>query len=316
MRAFGPVPSRRLGQSLGINNLPPKVCTYSCVYCQLGRTTKLQVDRQVFYNPDEILADVQEQIKATTAQGVSVDYLTFVSNGEPTLDVNLGLEIELLKSLGFKIAVISNAALMWRGDVRDDLMKADWISLKVDAAREEIWREIDRPHGRLQLTSILDGILEFRKEYRGELVTETMLIEGVNESSGHIEEVANYLARLRPATSYLSIPTRPPGEEWVRSPDEEVVYSAYRIFCEKIASVEHLLGYEGNAFAWSGDVEKDLLSITAVHPMREESVNEFLARAKADWSVISKLIDQNHLVELTHEGQRFYMRRLPGVQPR
>jgi len=312
MIAFGPVPSRRLGRSLGINNIPPKTCTYSCVYCQLGRTIKMQVERCAFYEPQQVLQDVQHKVVKARGMGESIDYLTFVPDGEPTLDVNLGREIELLKPLGIKIAVITNSSLVWRADVRDDLMEADWVSLKVDSTREEIWRRVNRPHRTLQLASILDGMLEFAKVYRGELATETMLVEGVNDRDDHIGEIADFLARLRPATAYLSIPTRPPAERWVQPPGEEVINRAYQILSERVDQVEYLIGYEGNAFAFTGNVEEDLLSITAVHPMREEAVGEFLSRARADWPIVYELIEENQLVETEYGGKRFYMRKLRG----
>jgi wyosine [tRNA(Phe)-imidazoG37] synthetase (radical SAM superfamily) len=312
MIAFGPVPSRRLGRSLGINNIPPKVCTYSCVYCQLGRTIKMQVDRRAFYQPEEILKDVDGKVESAREVGESIDYLTFVPDGEPTLDVNLGREIELLKPLGIKIAVITNASLVWREDVRENLMKADWVSLKVDSTREEVWRRINRPHGTLQLPSILDGMLEFAKAYGGKLATETMLVKGVNDSDSHLKEMADFLAQLGPITAYLSIPTRPPAEKWVRPPGEESINRAYQVLSKRIDHVEYLIGYEGNAFAFTGNVDEDLLSITAVHPMREEAVNEFLSRARADWPIVCKLIEENQLVETAYGGKRFYMRKLRG----
>lgn len=312
MIAFGPVPSRRLGHSLGINNIPPKICTYSCVYCQLGRTNKLQVERRAFYQPEEILKEVEEKIEKVREVEGFIDYLTFVSDGEPTLDINLGREIELLSRLGVKIAVITNASLIWRIDVREDLMKAYWVSLKVDSPREEVWRKINRPHRTLPLISILNGILEFARAYGGELTTETMLVKGINDSAVYVKEVADFLAQLNPTKAYLSIPTRPPTEKWVQPPSEEVLNQAYQIFSEKIDKVEYLIGYEGNAFAFTGNLEEDLLSITAVHPMQRDAVREFLVQAKADWSVIHKLIDQEQLTEMEYKGKRFYMRKLPG----
>ena len=314
MIAFGPVPSRRLGRSLGVNNIPPKVCTYSCVYCQVGRTLKMQVERRTFYEPEKVLQDVQDKVERAKEAGEPIDYLTFVPDGEPTLDVHLGREIELLKPLGIKIAVISNASLIWREDVREELMKADWVSLKVDSPREEAWRRINRPHRALQLSSLLEGMLEFGKVYSGELVTETMLVEGVNDRDDHIGEVADFLARLRPSTAYLAIPTRPPAEKWVQPPDEETINRAYQILTERADRVEYLIGYEGNAFAFTGNVEEDLLSITSVHPMREDAVNEFLTRAKADWPIVHRLIAQDQLVETEYEGRRFYMRRLHSMK--
>jgi wyosine [tRNA(Phe)-imidazoG37] synthetase (radical SAM superfamily) len=310
MIAFGPVPSRRLGQSLGINNIPPKVCTYSCVYCQLGRTTKMRVERQAFYKPKEIARAVRDKVGKARRAGEPIDYLTFVPDGEPTLDVNLAREIELLKPLGIKIAVITNSSLICREDVREDLMEADWVSLKMDSVREEVWPRINRPQGTLQLTTILDGALEFTQTFKGELATETMLVEGVNAGDDHIREVAGFSAGLRPATAYLSIPTRPPAEDWVHSPSEEAINRAYQIFSERIDPVEYLIGYEGNAFAFTGNVEEDLLSITSVHPMREDAVSEFLARAGADWAAVRNLIERGQLIEMAYEGHKFYMRKL------
>jgi wyosine [tRNA(Phe)-imidazoG37] synthetase (radical SAM superfamily) len=167
------------------------------------------------------------------------------------------------------------------------------------------------------LTAILEGMLEFSEAYGGktrcgELATETMLVEGVNDGHDHLGEVADFLAQLRPATAYLSIPTRPPAEEWVRPPGEAAINRAYQILSASVDQVEYLIGYEGNAFAFTGDATEDLLSITAVHPMREEAVSEFLSRAGADWPVVHKLIERNQLVETAYGGKRFYMRKLRG----
>ena len=310
MIAFGPVPSRRLGRSLGINNIPPKICTYSCIYCQLGRTIKMQVERRAFYEPEAVLRDVQGKVEKAREAGEAIDYLTFVPDGEPTLDINLGREIKLLRPLGIKIAVISNGSLIGHEDVREDLLGADWVSLKMDSTRREIWRKIDRPHGTLRLASILDGALEFASEFKGELATETMLVGGVNDGDDHIREVAGFLARLRPAIAYLAIPTRPPAEEWVRPPVEEVINRAYQIFSQKVDRVEYLIGYEGNAFAFTGDVEEDLLSITSVHPMRKDAVSEFLARAGVGWAVVHELVEQGRLVETEYAGRKFYVRKI------
>jgi wyosine [tRNA(Phe)-imidazoG37] synthetase (radical SAM superfamily) len=321
MIAFGPIPSRRLGRSLGVNNIPPKVCAYSCVYCQLGRTMHMQVQRRAFYEPEEIAQAVRDKVERAGEAGEAIDYLTFVPDGEPTLDVHLGREIELLRPLGIEIAVITNGALTWREDVRQELMGADWVSLKVDATQEDVWREIDRPHGSLQLAAILDGALEFASTFAGdlqrasghpgrELVTETMLVAGVNDGEEQVREVADFLARLRPSIAYLSIPTRPPAEEWVRPPGEEAVNRAYQILSECVGRVEYLIGYEGNAFAFTGDVAEDLLSITAVHPMREEAVGQFLARASSDWSMVRELIAGGRMVETEYQGRKFYMRKL------
>jgi len=310
MLAFGPVPSRRLGKSLGINNIPPKICTYSCVYCQLGRTGKMQITRQEFYGIDKIVQSVEKKISEAMKTGEEIDYLAFVPDGEPTLDLNLGKEIKALKRLGIKIAVITNASLIWDKEVRNDLLKADLVSFKVDAVSENIWHRIDRPHRALSLKKILAGIKKFGEKFNGELITETMLIKDVNDDEEEIKKIAEFLSNLKPMKSYISIPIRPPAEEWVKPASEAMINKAYQIFREKNISVEYLIGYEGNAFAFTGDAEEDLLSITSVHPMRKDGVKEFLRKANANWSVVEKLIRENKLIEVEYEGNKFYMRKL------
>ena len=309
MIAFGPVPSRRLGRSLGINNIPPKVCTYSCIYCQVGRTQKMRVERQPYYQPDRILREVRAKIEKAREAGENIDYLTFVPDGEPTLDLLLGREIKLLGPLGIRIAVITNGSLCSRPDVREVLSQADWVSLKVDSTREAVWRKVNRPHRRLLLPAVLEGMLEFARGYRGELTTETLLVGGVNDSEDDAAEVGSFLARLRPATAYLSVPTRPPAEEAARPPSGDALNRYYQTLSANLDRVELLVGYEGNAFAFTGCVAEDILSITAVHPMREDAVSDFLGRANADWSVIRELIDDGELIETRYDGHRFYLRR-------
>jgi wyosine [tRNA(Phe)-imidazoG37] synthetase (radical SAM superfamily) len=310
MITFGPVPSRRLGRSLGINNIPPKICSYACVYCQLGRTLKMQADRQEFYKTDDICRSAQDRATKSRAAGEAIDYLTFVPDGEPTLDINLGSEIEALKGMMLPIAVITNASLVWRRDVRENLLGADWVSLKVDAVKEEAWRRVNRPHASLELSSITEGALRFAKAYKGKLVTETMLVAGINDGEEEITAVAGFLSHLQPAVAYLSIPTRPPGEKWVRAPEERVINRAYQLLSEQVQSVEYLIGYEGNAFAFTGDVEQDLLSITSVHPMRQDAVDAYLERAGANGSVVRQLLKKGELVETQYGDHTFYLRRL------
>ncbi|CAB49775.1 radical SAM protein [Pyrococcus abyssi] len=310
MIAFGPVPSRRLGRSLGVNNIPDKVCSYACVYCQIGKTIKMQVERQEFYDPNKIFEEVERKVREATERGERIDYVTFVPDGEPTLDINLGKEAGLLKDLGIKLAILTNSSLVWREDVRDDLQNFDLISLKLDAVTEKIWRRVDRPHKSLKLEKILEGMLILRDEFQGKLITETMLIN-INYGN-ELERIADFLRELKPDKAYIAIPTRPPAEKWVKPASEEVIHLAYQLFAEAIGSekVEYLIGYEGNAFAFTGNVEEDLLSITAVHPMREDAVKELLRKANASWDVVEKLIREGKLIELEYNGVKFYMRRL------
>ena len=308
--AFGPVPSRRLGKSLGINNIPAKTCSYSCVYCQLGKTIDMTTERQAFYEQEDIFKEVKRKVDEAASRNERVDYLTFVPDGEPALDNNLGKAISLLKQIRIPIAVLTNGSLIWRGDVKRDLLEMDLVSLKVDVVSEDLWRRINRPHKSLRLNIILDGVTEFVEEFKGTIISETMLIDGINYGD-ELEKIVEFLEHLkRLDKAYIAIPTRPPTEKWVKPAKEETINRAFQVFSEKLGAdrVEYLIGYEGNAFAFTGRVGEDLLSITAVHPMRNEAVKEFLRKANADWAVVEKLQREDKLVELEYEGNLYYMR--------
>jgi len=307
--AYGPVPSRRLGRSLGINNIPPKRCSYSCVYCQLGRTKNIQIKREVLYEPLHLVRSVREKVEQLRKNGELIDYLAFVPDGEPTLDSNLGKHLELLRALGIKLAVITNASMVWREDVQQELQKADWVCLKVDAVTVDIWKSVNRPHKKLRLDTILDGMLRFARSFLGELTSETMLIKGINDTTREIDKIAGFLAELNPAKAYLSIPIRPPAER-IEPATEITLNAAFQIFSSKLSIVEYLIGYEGNAFASTGNAVDDLLSITAVHPMRKDAVVELLNRTGSSWDVVHTLIADGSLLELEYQGKKFYARKL------
>lgn len=306
---FGPVPSRRLGRSLGINNIPPKNCSYSCVYCQLGSTKALAIDRREYYPPGRIIEAVKERVQDCRAKGEAIDYLTFVPDGEPTLDINLGKVLHGLKPLDIPLAVITNASLVWHESVRIDLDAADYVSLKVDTADPAVWGRMNRPHFRLVYENVMEGMELFAQEFAGTVVTETMLIRGVNESEDQLIATAEQLNRLHPQTAYIAVPTRPPAAPGVKAPDSAALLLAMEIFRKRINHVEYLIGHEGNAFASTGDVMRDLLSITAVHPLREDALQALLKKNNADESIVSRLIDRGELIAADFEGHTFYLRR-------
>jgi len=312
MIVYGPVPSRRLGRSIGINNIPPKSCSYSCVYCQLGRTNRMQVNRRIFYKPEEIFHEAELKIKQLNSKNEYADYFSFVPDGEPTLDINLGTEIDLLKCFEIKIAVITNASLIWMDDVKKDLMKADWVSVSIDAADEDTWRKIDRPHGSLRHQDILNGIVEFSKAYKGTLVTETMLVDGINDHDACIKKVAEQLAAILPKKAYLLVPTRPPAENSIkRSSKDSLINAAEIVRSISRVHVECITGDENEeGFFFSEDIVNDLLSITSVHPIRKEIVDEMLKKRNVDKAVIDDLVKLDMIVELLFEGKRFYRKNI------
>lgn len=305
---FGPIPSRRLGRSLGINNIPPKVCSYSCIYCQVGVTDSMSVNRKEYYPPNEIFEAVSEKVNQLIKAGEQIDYITFVPDGEPTLDINLGKSIELLKSFGTKIAIITNASLLWRPDVNDDLKLADWVSVKIDSVYQNIWQKINRPHGKLNFERILSGIEKFAKEYDGTLVTETMLVRHVNDNLESLNKTAEYIQKIDPQKSYILVPTRPPSEKNVEIPRENSLNIAYQVFSSYLTNAEFLFSVEGVDFTYLSEVESELLSIISVHPMTREAIEDFLIKADSQWSVIENLINENKLKEVSYSGRKYYIK--------
>jgi len=310
MIVFGPIPSRRLGRSLGVNNIPPKICSYSCVYCQVGLTDSMSIERKEFYSPDEIFKEVSERVYQLRKDNEQIDYITFVPDGEPTLDINMGKVIQLIKPLGIKIAVITNSSLLWDKEVREDLVNADWVSVKIDTVEEKIWHKINRPYGKLELQKILSGIKTFRHSFKGTLVTETMLLKGFNDKEASLQDTAEFIRKINPDKAYILVPTRPPAEKFVESPSEENLNKTYQIFKSRIKDVELLTGSGEVDFTYSSDVEKELLSILAVHPMRKDAVEIFLNKAKADWHLIDNFIKKNILKEVEYSGNKFLIRNI------
>lgn len=314
MIAFGPVPSRRLGQSLGINNIPPKNCSYDCIYCQVGPTSHKDLTRRPFYDPDEIFQAVYRRAQEVKAGGGRIDYLTFVPDGEPTLDIHLGTTIDLLRSLDLKIAVFTNSSLIWQKDVQEVLSRVDYVSLKIDSVNEKAWRRIDRPQPQLYLTDILKGAQKFAADFKGTLASETMLVRGINDEKSHLTATAEYLGQLNPDLAYIGIPTRPPTEKWALPPDEETLNLAYQIFSEQVEKVECLTGFSPESFSATGDVVQNLLSITAVHPMRESEALDFLKQGGIEQEKLEELVAREELVRVMHDDLPFYVRKLPWVK--
>jgi wyosine [tRNA(Phe)-imidazoG37] synthetase (radical SAM superfamily) len=313
--AFGPVPSRRLGQSLGINNVTAKACSYTCVYCQVGKTTEKIIEPKVFFSPTQIHDAVAARVEKLKARGLVIDYLSFVPDGEPTLDIDLGESIEVLRDLDIPIAVITNGTLLWRGDVRARLARADLVSVKVDTVHEDAWRRINLPHHDLSLDRILQGIRDFARNYHGTLITDTMLVAGMNDDTGSLKGTADFLAGIAPHTAYLAVPTRPMTVQKAHATDEAGLTRAYEIFSARLPSVALLTGHEIGEFAHTGDARDDLLAVTAVHPMREADVRRLLSKDQADWALVEDLLAEGVLKSSTYEGERYYLRPVRCSRP-
>jgi wyosine [tRNA(Phe)-imidazoG37] synthetase (radical SAM superfamily) len=207
---FGPVASRRLGRSLGIDVVPYKTCTFDCVYCHTGRTTGQTIERRAWFTLDEILADVRSRLDA------SPDYLTIGGSGEPTLYADLGALITELKSLTTTpVAVLTNGSLLWRADVREALQPADVVIPSLDAADEVAFQVVNRPHTALSAEQVWQGLVELRHAYRGAYWLEVFLIDGPASAEPRVSRLVERVGQLGADRVQLNTVTRPPAESWV-----------------------------------------------------------------------------------------------------
>ena len=310
---FGPVPSRRLGQSLGVNNLDGKPCSYSCIYCQADPTVRLTESRQAFADPAELRDEVEAAMDVARAKAIPIDFVSFVPRGEPTLDVGLGRAIAAIKRLGVRVAVFTNGSLLWRTDVRDELALADWVSVKVDAAHEAVWRRINRPHGRLSFDTVLDGIRQFARNRRGTFVTETMLVASVNDTAEEIDALSREIAALAPSVAWLATPVRPPAEPWVTAPDALGFERALGIFTRRIPTVLPLAARASGPWLPIDSEGERLLAMTAVHPLDHAELEQLLHASDATWATVDTLLEAGRLEAVDYAGQRFY-RRVRGQE--
>ncbi|RJP66177.1 MAG: radical SAM protein [Ignavibacteriales bacterium] len=303
---FGPVPSRRLGLSLGVNNMRCKICTYDCIYCQVGRTTCCSTCCEPCLSPYELFCFVKKKLQKLEAKEIKVDYISFVPNGEPTIDKSLGKNIHILREFGYKIAVFTNSSLLWNDNVKENLLFADYISVKVDSVNDKTWQIINRPHTRLNLDIILKGIIDFAKIYNGKLTTETMLVKNINDNIQEIEQVGNFLKKFRSDKSYFTIPTRPPTESFATAPDRKTLDQLSDYIEKNIPNSETLFSPESNSFYAAGEIEDEILGITRVHPMREESLLKLIKDMGGNKETLLQMIIHNQLQKIFYQDKFFY----------
>jgi wyosine [tRNA(Phe)-imidazoG37] synthetase (radical SAM superfamily) len=310
---FGPVPSRRLGQSLGIDPVPLKTCNWNCVYCQLGRTRPLTNVRKNFFPPEEIIDQVKEALEAHKPG--EIDWVTFVGSGETTLHASLGVMIRRVKALSeIPVAVITNGSLLYLPEVRQELVEADAVLPTLDAGNERLYRKINRPHPAITFNRIIDGLISFREVYQGKLWIEVMLIKDINDSEVELKRIAAKLIRIHPDEVHIVLPDRPPSEPWVRPTDEEGLLRARAI----LGSIARVIHPAAGTFDLSGseDLVDVVVGIITRHPMRQEE----LERTLNHWSpgqvslVLAELAASGRTQVVERYGVRFWS-AAPGHYP-
>ncbi len=302
---FGPVPSKRLGQSLGIDPIPLKTCNWNCVYCQLGRSVPLSNQRSEFFPRQAILEEIEQALQACSPG--KIDWVTFVGSGETTLHSGLGWLIRQTKQItALPVAVITNGALLYLPEVRRDLMAADVVLPTLDAGNASLYRRINRPWPRLTFDRQVSGLMAFRREFPGRLWVELMLVDGLNDSPGALSELAAVLKPIHPEQVQINLPTRPPAETWVQPAARQSILLAKEILGE----VARIIPPQGGYFSLGNpaDIQEAILNVITRHPMREEELLEALENAAPGEAqrALDSLAASGQAKVVTRYGARFW----------
>ena len=243
---YGPVPSRRLGLSCGIDIVPLKVCTLNCVYCQLGRTAQTTIERKDYIPIEPVLAELKEAL----SEGMQTDYLTIAGSGEPTLNLRLGELIDGIKSFtDIPIAILTNGTLLYREDVRADCAKADVVMPSLDAADEQTYQKINRPNRVLSIEKLIFGLCTFRKEFSGRIWLEVFFVEGINTSTEQIAGIKEAIELINPDKVQLNTAVRPTADPNIK-----------RLTAEKLQEIAGRLGQKCEVVADFSPAQSSILN--------------------------------------------------------
>ncbi|MHA1784739.1 MAG: radical SAM protein [Candidatus Helarchaeota archaeon] len=300
---FGPVPSRRLGSSLGIDPIPSKTCNFGCVYCQLGATTNKTNDRKSFFPPDEILNEIKEALDNTSQK---IDFITVLASGEPLLYLDIGYLIKEIKKISeLPTCLITNGALIAEKSVQDEILEFDVLMPTLDAGNEKTFLKINRPHYKVKFEKMIEGFISFRMKYSGQIWMEVMLIKDVNDTPIELQQIKEKLNFIKPDRVYINVPIRPPAEPWVKIPSEESLKLAKDI----LGAYKNISEIESGEFSLhSSNFEDELLSIIRRHPLRDEQIIETFSNLTIEQihENLKKLESNNKIQKINYQGRIFY----------
>jgi wyosine [tRNA(Phe)-imidazoG37] synthetase (radical SAM superfamily) len=265
---FGPVPSRRLGLSLGIDIVPLKSCTLDCIYCQLGRSSDLTSTRRDFVPVEDVIGQLREKLE----QGVKADYITISGSGEPTLSLSLGKIIDEIKKLTkIPVAILTNGTLLYDPSVRADCAKADVVLPSLDAGDPQTFTKMNRPHESLDFEKIIEGLCQFRKEFNGQIWLEVFIVEGINTGDTQLANIKNIIGRIKPDKVQLNTAVRPTTEPGIAA-----------VAAQKLAIIAEKIGFNAEVIA-----DYPQTKITADQQINKDSVLAMLQRRPCSLDDIS-----------------------------
>jgi len=298
---YGPVPSRRLGFSLGVDVVPYKTCTLDCIYCQLGRTTQKTIERKLYTQKDSVCEELQEALNKKQR----IDYITFSGSGEPTLNSDIGALIrEVKKITPVPVVVLTNGTLLFREDVQKDLAEADVVMPSLDAAANVMFQKINRPHDVLNLDSIIRGLKRFRKMYKGRIWLEVMLIKKFNDNTEELSRIKSAISDIHPDRVYLNTVVRPPAEIYAKPLSREEMAAVKNILdksCEIIAE------FHGQMVGEVQNVEDSIVEMAKRRPVTIVDIANVLGISAANaekW--VNGLKEAGRIKERQYKDQRYY----------
>jgi len=231
---YGPIKSRRLGLSLGVSLTPYKSCSFDCLYCQLGKTTDLTAERKEYIEIKVILQELKSWLAENSKEAKRLDYITFSGMGEPTLNTKIGGLISGIRKLtAASIAVITNSSCLTDPGVRKAIKDADLIVPSLDAASQDVFEKIDRPEKHIRIKDIIEGLVDLRKEFAGEIWLEVMLVKGINDAAKEIDRIKKAIERIKPDKIQLNSPVRKTAEPNILSVEKNKLKKIKAIFGKK-----------------------------------------------------------------------------------
>ncbi len=260
---YGPVPSRRLGRSLGIDLVPRKICTYDCIYCQIGKTTKRTLLRKEYAPEKEVLDEVRIFLREG---GASVDYLSLSGSGEPTLHSKIRSIIKSIKEMtDIPVAVITNGSLLWKKKVREDLLQADVVLPSLNGVSGEVFMKTNRSHMDLSAGKVIEGMVEFRKIYRGKIWLEILFCRGINDAPDELQRMKEAIERIQPDLIHLNTVVRPPSEDWVKALSRGEMEEIKAFFGDKASIISEFNRHL--TYITSEDIKDGILRILKRRPL-------------------------------------------------
>ncbi len=300
---FGPVPSRRLGYSLGIDIVDFKNCSLNCIYCQLGKTTNLTVRRREYVKIKHVISE----LKNILSQGKRIDYITLSGSGEPTLNSRIGVLIKNIKLItSIPVAVITNATLMCRANVRRELLNADVVIPSLDAVTQRTFIKINKPYSTLKIKDIINSLVQFRRQFKGKIWLEIMLVKDINDNESELKHFKRIIGDIRPDKIQLNTVVRPPADD-----------SAKAITGARLRWIKDYLGQNCEIIQdisidryehYINDPSKSILTIIKRHPMTVDDISLCLGLEKSEvMNHVDRLIKAKRIISTVHEKRKYYL---------